>query len=192
MAGAGTGTSGSAGTNMAGAGGVECPDLDCEECPLGYLKDAQGCDICVCEVPPLIMETDDAEREPANVTMTTGFSWAPSSGTVGFVFEWLFDDPALEDEEHFVRTQLWMQENVLLSMDAVQTVHLPSSDPLVEVAGSRASYVSAQAFPLTVVDGYLTVYPSTSMVYTGGVYLVLETEDGERVVVAGEFTATEA
>ncbi len=159
---------------------------------MGYLEDAQGCGTCVCVVPPVIMETDGVQRDPANVEFGTGSSWAPSSGRVVFSFHWDFDDPAIEDEEHFVNLSIETQDYVLLGMEEVQTFHLPSSDPPFSIEAYRASYISAQAFPLTLIDGYLTIYPSTSTEYSGGVYLVLETAAGVQVIVAGPFDGNEA
>lgn len=185
---AGEGAGGTAGT---GGSGVDCADLDCDICPFGYLKDAQGCDICACAAPPIIMDIEGVETALSNVTLTGASSWAPSSGRVGFGFEWLFDDPATEEEEIFINARLQMDESVVLSMDQVRTIHLPSTDPPVTVNAYRATFISAQAFPLTLMDGYLTIYPSASMDFSGSVYLVLQTEEGGQVIVAGEFDTTD-
>jgi len=183
------GTAGEAGQGLGGA--VECAALSCRSCPFGHEFDSQGCETCVCSPPPLVMETDDVERASEFIEFTSTSNWAPGSGDVSVHLEWWFDEPTSESDDHFVSVQLRMNESVAFFGSERRTVWLPSSDPLIDCTAYRASFLSAQAFPLTLIDGYLTVFPSTSMTYQGGVYLIFEMEDGSRVIVGSAVDANE-
>ncbi len=137
------------------------------------------------------METDGVERAPEFIEFTSTSNWAPSSGEVSVHLEWWFNEPTSEVDDHFVSVQLRMNESVAFFGSEPRTVWLPSTDPLVECTAYRASFLSAQAFPLTLIDGYLTVFPSTSMTLSGGIYLVFEMADGSRVVVGSAVDANE-
>lgn len=184
---------GASGTDVGGAGGAQCPTIRCAgSCPFGSWENEAGCKTCACAAPPLVMTTDRVERNPDDVALESTMGWSPGAGTVDFHFVWSFDDPGGDADDHTITVLVSMIDTEVLSaVDEARTVHLPSTEPMSSFSGYRSSLVSAQAFPLRVVDGYLTIYPATWMTRAGGIYLELSTESGERVVVAGPFDTSE-